>query len=109
MNEAVVASALQLIGVNPPSSDSAIGPHPANGTVMKFRPKACLSISIASDGLVPFPGEATLYFPGLEFMRSINSFIVLAGKSILTSQEFGEAPTLVTGMKSFSMSKGIAR
>src|ERR1700683_2033286 len=109
MNEAVVASALQLIGVKPPSSDCAIGPPPANGTVMKLRPKACLSISIASGGVVPLPGEATLYFPGLAFIRPINSFMVLAGKSLLTSQEFGDAPALVTGMKSFSTSNGIER
>src|SRR5579862_7144675 len=109
MNEAVVASALQLMGVNPPSSDCAIGPPPANGTVMKLRPKACLSISIASDGVVPFPGEATLYLPGLAFTKSISSFIALGGKSLLTSQEFGEAPTLLTGTKSFSASNGITR
>src|SRR5580658_5912027 len=109
MNEAVVARALQLMGVKPPSSDCAIGPPPENGTVTKLRPKACLSISIASDGVVPFPGEATLYLPGLAFTKLINSFIVLAGKSLLTSQEFGDAPTLVTAMKSFSASNGITR
>src|SRR6516165_5658672 len=53
------------------------------------------------------PGEATLYLPGLAFINSINSFIVLAGNLELTSQEFGDAPTLVTGMKSFSMSNRI--
>src|SRR5262249_10496605 len=33
--------------------------------------------------------------------------IVLAGKSRLTTKEFGEAPALVTGMRSFFTSKGI--
>src|SRR5580704_3248624 len=107
MNEAVVASALQLMGVKPPSSDCAMGPPPANGTVTKLTPNACLSISIASDGVVPLPGDATLYLPGLACIRSSSSFIVLAGKSALTSQEFGEAPTLVTGMKSLSTSNGM--
>src|ERR1700730_17899357 len=83
-----------------------MGPPPANGTVTKLRPNPCLSISIASDGVVPLPGDATLYLPGLAFTTSISSFIVLAGNSALTSQEFGEAPTLVTGMKSFSASNG---
>src|SRR6516164_302928 len=100
----VLLMALQLIGVNPPSSDCASGAPPANGTVTKFTSSACLSISIANDGVVPAPGEATLYLPGLAF---INSIIVRAGNSELTSQEFGEAPALVTGMKSFSTSKGI--
>src|SRR5262249_41102434 len=97
----------QLMGVNPPSRDCASGAPPANGTVTKFTSSACLSISIANDGVVPAPGEATLYLPGLAFINSINSFIVLAGNSELTSQEFGDAPSLVTGMKSFSMSNGI--
>ena len=66
-----------------------------------------MSISIASDGVVPAPGEAMLYFPGLAFIKAINSCIVLAGNWELTSQEFGEAPTLVTGMKSLSTSNEI--
>jgi hypothetical protein len=45
--------------------------------------------------------------PGLAFIKSINSFIVLAGKSRFTSQEFGEIPALVTEMRSFFASKGI--
>src|SRR5215467_3808599 len=107
INAIVVLTALQLMGVNPPSRDCASGAPPANGTVTKFTSSACLSISIANDGVVPAPGEATLYLPGLAFINSINSFIVLAGNSELTSHEFGEAPALVTGMKSFSMSNRI--
>ena len=99
--------AAQAMGVKPPSSDWVIGPPPAKGTVTKLTPSPCLSISIESDGVVPAPGEATLYLPGLAFIKSISSFIVLAGKSWLTCQEFGVAPTLVTGMKSFSTSNGI--
>ena len=56
--------ALQAIGVWPPSSDWINGPPPANGTVTKSSPRSCLSISIDSDGVVPAPGEATLYLPG---------------------------------------------
>jgi hypothetical protein len=82
------------------------GAPPANGTVTKLTPSACLNISIASDG-VPAPGDATLYLPGLAFIKSIKSIIVLARNSGLTCQEFGEAPALVTGMKSFSTSNGI--
>ena len=50
--------ALQLIGVNPPSSDCASGAPPANGTVMKFteRDKILAALLpailvIAADGL----------------------------------------------------------
>src|SRR5262249_22323488 len=107
INAIVVLTALQLMGVNPPSRDCASGAPPANGTVTKFTSSACLSISIANDGVVPAPREATLYLPGLAFIKSTNSFIVLVGIWDLTSEEFGDAPVVVTGMKSFSMSTGI--
>src|SRR5215831_8979232 len=84
-----------------------MGPPPAKGTVTKLTPSSCLRSSIDSDGVVPVPGEATLSLPGLAFIKSINSFIVLAGKSRFTIQEFGEIPALVTGMRSFFRSKGI--
>jgi len=84
-----------------------MGAPPVNGTVTNLTPNACLSISIASDGVVPAPGDATLYLPGLALSKSISSFIVLAGNAELTSHEFGEAPTFVTGMKSLSTSNGI--
>src|SRR5436305_1527211 len=97
----------QAMGVKAPSSDWIMGPPPANGTVTKLTPSRCLSISIDSDGVVPFPGDPTLYLPGSAFIASINAGMVFDGKSLLTSQEFGEAPALVTGMKSFSASNGI--
>src|SRR6516164_4733084 len=84
-----------------------MGPPPAKGTVTKLTSSSCLSSSIDSDGVVPVPGEATLSLPGLAFIKSINSSIVLAGKLRFTGQEFGEAPALITGMKSFFTSKGI--
>jgi len=59
-----------------------------------------------SEGVVPVPGEATLYLPGSFLIRSINAAIVGAGKSGLICQELGVAPAFVTGMKSLSMSKG---
>src|SRR5262245_14873395 len=76
-----------------------MGPPPWNGTVTKSRPRASLSISIDSDGVVPVPGDPTLCLPGSRLIRSINSFIVCTGKFELTTHEFGVAPALVTGMK----------
>jgi hypothetical protein len=90
-----------------PSSDCVIGPPPANGTATKLTLRSYLSCSIDSDGVVPAPGEPTLYLPGFFFISSIISGMVLAGKSGLTSQEFGEPPALVTGSRSFSTSNGI--
>src|SRR5947209_4199267 len=84
----------QATGVKAPSSDWIMGPPPANGTVTKLTPNPCLSISIDSDGVVPLPGEPTLSLPGLAVITSISSRMVLAEKSLLTSQEFGEAPAL---------------
>src|SRR5262249_17813193 len=84
-----------------------MGPPPAKGTVTKLTPSSCLRSSIESDGVVPVPGEATLSLPGLAFIKSINSFIFLAGKWGFASQDFGEAPALVIGMRSFFTSKGI--
>src|SRR5438445_528898 len=81
--------------------------RPANGTVTKLTLRSCLSCSIDSDGVVPAPGEPTLYLPGSFFIRSISSFMSLAGKSGWTSHEFGEPPALVTGIRSFSTSNGI--
>jgi hypothetical protein len=69
---------------------------------MKSSPSASLNISIDSDGVVPAPGEATLSLPGCALIASISSLIVLAGKFGFTSQAFGVAPALVTGMKSLS-------
>src|SRR5262249_40410102 len=101
-----LAMAPHAIGVWPPSSDCTIGPPPANGTTTKLSPSASLSISIESEGVVPVPGEATLYLPGSFLMMSIRAVIVDAGKSGLTCQELGVAPAFVTGTKSLSMSKG---
>src|SRR5262249_19011821 len=97
----------QAIGVWPPSSDCVMGPPPENGTTVKFNPRRSLSISIDSEGVVPAPGDATLCLPGSRLMRSTSSVIVFAGKLGLTSQELGDPPALVTGMKSFSTSNGI--
>src|SRR4029079_3108958 len=97
----------QTIGTWLPSTDCVIGPPPANGTVTKSTLRSCLSCSIDSDGVVPVPGEPTLYLPGSFFIRSTSSFMFLAGKLGLTSQEFGEPPALVTGIRSFSTSNGI--
>src|SRR5262249_669505 len=101
-----LAMAPHAIGVWPPSSDCTIGPPPANGTTTKLSPSASLSISIESEGVVPVPGEATLYLPGSFLMMSISAVIVAAGKAGLTCQELGVAAGLVTGNKSLSMSKG---
>ncbi len=95
------------IGTWPPSSDCVIGPPPANGTVTKSTLRSCLSCSIDSDGVVPAPGEPTLYLPGSFLISSTSSFMFLAGKLGLTSHEFGEPPALVTGIRSFSTSNGI--
>src|SRR5262249_24514176 len=80
---------------------------PANGTTMKSSPSASRNISIESEGVVPAPGEPTLYLPGSRLIRSISSLIVFTGKSALTTHEFGEAPALVTGMKSWATSYGV--
>jgi hypothetical protein len=93
-------------GVWPPSSDCTNGPPPENGTTTKFSPSACLNISIESEGVVPVPGEATLYLPGSFLMISIRAVIVGAGKFGLICQALGVAPALVIAMKSLSMSKG---
>src|ERR1700748_611900 len=107
MSATELTIAPQEIGTWPPSTDCVIGPPPANGTVTKSTLRSYLSCSIDSDGVVPAPGEPTLYLPGSFLKRSIISFMVLAWKFGLTSQEFGEPPALVTGRRSFSTSNGI--
>jgi hypothetical protein len=59
-----------------------------------------------SDGVVPRPGEAMVYLPGLALIRSTSSFTDLAGMSGWTSSACGAAPALVIGMKSLSGSYG---
>src|SRR5215831_17163584 len=66
-----LAMAPHAIGVWLPSSDCTIGPPPANGTTTKLSPSASLSISIESEGVVPVPGEATLYLPG-SFLNDVD-------------------------------------
>src|SRR5262249_28589170 len=65
------------------------------GTTTKLSPSASLSISIESEGVVPVPGEATLYLPGSFLMMSIRAAIVDAGKFGLICQELGVAPAFV--------------
>src|SRR5262249_19200552 len=83
-----------------------MGPPPAKGTVRKLTSSSCLSSSIDSDGIVPVPGEATLSLPGLAFIKSINSSIVLAGNVGFTRQGLGGGPRFKTGDKFFFHVKG---
>ena len=65
-----------------------------------------VALVLTGAAVVPLPGEATLYLPGLAFNSATRSCIVWAGKSLLTSHEFGVPPILLIGMKSLPMSYG---
>jgi len=69
-----------------PSSDCVIGPPPANGTVTKLTLRSCLSCSIDSDGVVPAPGEPTLYCPVLSEPESLQQDAVRRGEDLIRDQ-----------------------
>src|SRR5215813_15657193 len=54
-----------IIGVWPPIVDVIAGAAPLNGTCVRSRPSDILNSSPASWPVVPVPGEAWLYLPGL--------------------------------------------
>ena len=48
------------------------------------------------------PGEAKVYLPGLALSRSTSSITDFAGMLGLTNSPLGDAPAMVTGVKSLS-------
>src|SRR5205085_10095061 len=89
-------------GVCPPTVDWMAGPAPANCTVTRSMPCEARKISPDRCGVLPTPGAAKLYFPGLALMRSISSLMVLAGTEGCTVITLGETATMVTGAKSLT-------
>ena len=94
------------IGVWPATTDWIDGAPPGNGASAKSSPKVSLNSSLDRCGVVPTPGEAKVYLPGLACRSSTSSFTDLAGMSGCTNSPFGEPAALVTGAKSLSGSKG---
>src|SRR5262249_18107899 len=90
------------IGVCPATTDCIDGPPPRNGASAKSRPKVSLKSSLERCGVVPIPGEAKVYFPGLALMSSTSSFTDLAGMLGCTNRPLGDPAALVTGAKSLS-------
>ena len=90
-------------GVCPATTDWIDGLPPANGTTSRsFSPNDCLNSSIESDGVVPVPGEATLYFAGSALIASTSSCTVRAGTEGCAISACVAAPALVIGTKSLS-------
>ena len=96
--------AAKAIGVWPPTVDWIAGAAPPNGTLVASSLSESLNSSAASCGVVPMPGLAMGYLPGLALIRSTSSFTVLTGSSGLTTRIFGEAAASVTGSKSLKAS-----
>ena len=94
------------IGVWPATTDWIDGAPPGNGASAKSSPKVSLNSSLERCGVVPMPGEAKVYLPGLALSRSTSSFIEFAGMPGLTNRPLGEPPAMVTGVKSLSGSYG---
>jgi len=92
------------MGVCPATTDWIEGPPPGNGASAKSSPKVSLNSSLERCGVVPMPGEAKVYLPGLARMSSTSSFTDRAGMSGCTNNPLGEPAALVTGAKSFSAS-----
>src|SRR5215813_1354350 len=90
------------IGVCPATTDWIDGAPPGNGASAKSSPKVSLNSSLERCGVVPIPGEAKVYFPGLALISSTNSFTDLAGMLGFTNRPLGEPAALVTGAKSLS-------
>src|SRR6266550_4698546 len=77
------------IGVCPATTDCIDGPPPGNGASAKSSPKVSLNSSLERCGVVPIPGEAKVYFPGLALMSSTSSFTDLAGMLGCTNRPLG--------------------
>jgi hypothetical protein len=60
----------------------------------KISPERC--------GVLPAPGAAKVYLPGLALISSISSLIVLAGTDGVTEITLGETATIVIGAKSLT-------
>ena len=56
--------------------------------------------------MLPLPADPRFSVPGLAFIRSISSFVVLAGTDGLTTSTSGTVPITVIGVMSFSESNG---
>ena len=78
------------------------GPAPVNCTVGRSRPNTRRKISPERCGVLPTPGAAKLYLPGLALMTSISSLMLLAGTEGCTLTTLGETATMVIGAKSFT-------
>ncbi len=62
---------------------------PLNGTCTTLIPVASFSISSATCGLLPVPGEAQLILPGFARAYAISSFRLLAGSRSVATMRFG--------------------
>src|SRR5262249_49962747 len=88
-------------GVWPATTDWIAGAPPWNGTTTRSSSlNVCLNSSIESDGVVPRPGDAMVYLPGLPLIRSTSSCTDFAGTSGWTSSACVAAPALAVGRKS---------
>src|SRR5215831_8342216 len=93
--------AWKQIGVCPATTDWIDGAPPANGASAKSSPKVSLNSSLDRCGVVPMPGEAKVYLPGLDLSSSTSSFTDFDGMTEgLTNSPLGEPAALVTGAKS---------
>src|SRR4029079_1334954 len=72
-------SAGKHIGVWPPTTDWIDGPPPGNGASAKSSAKVSLNSSLERCVVVPIPGEAKVYLPGLALSSSTSSFTDFAG------------------------------
>src|SRR5262245_35990103 len=93
-------STTNAMGVCPARTDWTAGAEPLKGTDTRSRFCECLNISPPSWDVVPTPGCAILYLPGLERRNAISSLTVVAGIDGLTTSTFGDAAARVTGAKS---------
>src|SRR4029077_3816175 len=72
-------TAEKATGVWPPTVAWMAGAAPVNCTVGRSRSLAMRKISPDRCGVLPTPGAAKLYLPGLARITAINSCMVLAG------------------------------
>src|SRR5580693_8852017 len=84
------ANAPNEIGVWPPTVASTAGSPPPNGTCTRSSFNACANSEPTSCGGVPVPGEAKLYLPGCERIKSTSSLTVCAGTDGLTASTTGD-------------------
>ena len=96
------ATALNMIWVWPAITEAIAGPAPPNGTCATSSASDMRNCSPVRCVVVPAPGEAILYLPGLALMSATNSLTVFAGTEGLTESTVAELTASVTAAKSLT-------